>query len=80
MEIKSPIGELPFEITEVQIRRYGLDVHGAMGAWPTDVSIPWSDVPTLVGRTLRPAAPYLATLTIVSLGALAMLGRHASPR
>jgi hypothetical protein len=76
MEIKSPIGELPFDITEVQIGRHGLEIHGAMGAWPTDVSIPWSDLPNLAGRTLRPAAPYLATLTIVSLGALAALGRR----
>jgi hypothetical protein len=76
MEVKSPIGELPFEVTEVQIGRHGVEVHGAMGAWPTEVSIPWADLPVLAGRTLRPAVPYLATLMVVSLAALATRGRR----
>ena len=75
MEIKSPIGELPFEITEVQIGRHGLELHGAMGAWPADVSIPWADLPVLARRTMRPAAPYLASFTLVSLAAMATRGR-----
>jgi hypothetical protein len=47
-----------------------------MGAWPTEVSIPWADLPVLAGRTLRPAVPYLATLMVVSLAALATRGRR----
>jgi hypothetical protein len=76
MEIKSPIGELPFEITDIRIGRDGLTVHGAMGAWPTDVALPWADVPALARHTLRAAAPYLATLSVVSIAAAAALGRR----
>lgn len=76
MEIKSPIGELPFEITDIEIGRHGLEVHGAMGAWPTEVSMTWADVAAVARRTLRPAAPYLGTLTVVSLAALAKPGRR----
>jgi hypothetical protein len=67
MEITSPIGELPFEVTEVRIGRRGLRLDGAMGAWPTEVLIPWSDLPTLAGRGLRPALPYLTTVAAATV-------------
>lgn len=76
MEIKSPIGELPFQITDIRIGRDGLSVRGAMGAWPTDVALPWTDVPALARHTLRAAAPYLATLSVVSVAVAAGIGRR----
>ncbi len=76
MEIKSPIGELPFEIEDVQIGLHGVDVHGAMGAWPTEVSIPWADIPSLVSRTVRPTAPYLVAITAMSFAVRAAVRRH----
>ncbi len=75
MEIKSPIGEMPLEVVEVRLRPGGLELHGAMGSWPTDVSIPWSDLPVLAQRTLRPALPYLSAAAI-SVAALAIARRR----
>jgi hypothetical protein len=75
MEIKSPIGEMPFEVVEVRMGRGGLELHGAMGAWPTEVSIPWSELPVLAQRTLRPALPYLSAAAI-SVAALAIARRR----
>jgi hypothetical protein len=76
MEIRSPIGELPFEITEVQIGGHGLGIHGTMGAWPTDVEVPWSDLPAVVPLLLRAAAPYLSIAAGLTLAATVIAGRR----
>ena len=75
MEIKSPIGEMPFEIERVEMGPAGIELHGAMGAWPTEVTIPWGDLPVIAQRTLRPALPYLSAAAI-SVGALAIARRR----
>ena len=66
---------MPFEVVEVRMGRRGLELDGAMGAWPTEVSIPWSDLPVLARRTLRPALPYLSAAAI-SVAALAIARRR----
>ena len=44
MKISSPIGELPFEITELTLARSGVAINGSMGAWPTSVDASWRDL------------------------------------
>ena len=51
MKVSSPIGELPFEPRRLRLSRHGLDIDGAMGAWPAHVHVDASDLPAL-GRLL----------------------------
>jgi hypothetical protein len=51
VKVSSPIGELPFEPRRLRLSRHGLDIDGAMGAWPAHVHVDASDLPAL-GRLL----------------------------
>jgi hypothetical protein len=55
MKVSSPIGELPFDPQKVRISDGGVRVEGVMGAWPAQVTITASDLPSL----LRLALPAL---------------------
>jgi hypothetical protein len=76
MEIRSPIGELPFAITDVRIRAEGLCIHGTMGAWPTEVEVHWSDLPALAPLLLRAASPYLSIAAGLTLAATVVARRR----
>jgi hypothetical protein len=47
MKVTSPIGELPFEPRRITVSRAGIDIDGAMGAWPAHVHLDVSDLPAL---------------------------------
>ena len=47
MRVSSPIGDLPFEPRRVRLVRGGVELEGAMGAWPARVRIDASDLPAL---------------------------------
>lgn len=49
MKVSSPIGELPFEPRRITFSRAGIDINGAMGAWPAHVHIDVSDLAALAG-------------------------------
>jgi hypothetical protein len=76
VKVSSPIGDLPFEPKRLRVSRRGLDIDGAMGAWPAHVHIDASDLPAL-GRLLPLRALTLATAGL--LVALAGRRRRNSP-
>jgi hypothetical protein len=47
MTVSSPIGELPFEPRKLTIGPGGIQIEGAMGAWPAHVQIGARDLPAL---------------------------------
>lgn len=68
MKVSSPIGELPFAPQRLRLSRRGLDIDGAMGAWPAHVHVDASDLPAL-GRLLP-----LRALTFAAAGLLLAVG------
>jgi hypothetical protein len=77
VKVSSPIGELPFEPKRLRVSRGGLDIDGAMGAWPAHVHVDPSDLPAL-GRLL----PLRALTFAAAAGLLVALGgrrRHTTP-
>ncbi len=46
MRVSSPIGDLPFVPRRVTVSRLGIEIDGAMGAWPAQVNIDASDLST----------------------------------
>ena len=72
MKVSSPIGELPFEPRKLTVRRGGIQIEGAMGAWPAHVQIDRHDLPALARLLARPAAvTAAATITVTGLASLA---------
>jgi hypothetical protein len=66
MKVSSPIGELPFEPRRVTVSRAGIEIEGAMGAWPAHVHIDVADLPALAELLpLRAPAIFLASLLAV---------------
>jgi hypothetical protein len=63
--VSSPIGELPFEATSIALRRSGIEVEGAMGAWPAHVHLDYADVPRLARVLPRPLLGALAASAVV---------------
>jgi hypothetical protein len=47
VKVSSPIGDLPFEAKRLRVSRHGVDIDGAMGAWPAHVHVDPSDLPAL---------------------------------
>jgi hypothetical protein len=68
MRVSSPIGELPFEPTELRLRQGRIEMDGRMGAWPARVVVGLDDVPALV-RLVR--TPALVAVAVTALAALA---------
>ena len=66
MKVSSPIGELPFEPRKLTVRPGGIQIEGAMGAWPAHVEIDARDVPALARLLARPAAVTAAAAVIVT--------------
>lgn len=44
MKVSTPIGEYPFTLERVKLRRNKLVIHGRMGVWPADIEVGGSDV------------------------------------
>ena len=66
MKVSSPIGELPFEPRKLTVRPGGIQIEGAMGAWPAHVEIDARDLPALARLLARPAAVTAAAAVIVT--------------
>jgi hypothetical protein len=72
MKVSSPIGELPFEPRKLTVRPGGIQIEGAMGAWPARVQIGARDLPALARLLARPAAvTAAAAVTVTGLASLA---------
>jgi hypothetical protein len=71
MKVSSPIGELPFEPRKLTVRRGGIQIDGAMGAWPAHVQIGMRDLPALARLLAGPAAVTAAAITVTGLASLA---------
>ena len=71
MKVSSPIGELPFEPRKLTVRPGGIQIEGAMGAWPAHVEIDARDLPALARLLAWPAAVTAAAVTITGLASLA---------
>jgi len=72
MTVSSPIGELPFEPRKLTVGPGGIQIEGAMGAWPAHVQIGAGDLPALARLLARPAAvTAVAAVTIAGLAGLA---------
>ena len=79
MTVSSPIGELPFEPRKLTVVPGGIQIEGAMGAWPAHVQIGARDLPALARLLARPAAvTAAAVVTITGLASLA--ARHRTRR
>ena len=78
MKVSSPIGELPFEPRKLTVRADGIQIEGAMGAWPAYVQIDARDLPALARLLARPAAVTAAATVIVT--GLASLAARRRPR
>ena len=57
MRVTSPIGDLPFEPRRVRLVRGGVELEGAMGAWPARVRIDASDLPASPAWSPAPRSP-----------------------
>jgi hypothetical protein len=72
MTVSSPIGELPFEPHKLTVGHGGIQIEGAMGAWPAHVQIGARDLPALARLLAWPAAATAAgAVTIIGLASLA---------
>ena len=72
MTVSSPIGELPFEPRKLTVGPGGIQIEGAMGAWPAHVQIGVRDLPALTRLLARPAAvTAAAAITVTGLASLA---------
>jgi len=71
MTVSSPIGELPFEPRKLTVGPGGIQIEGAMGAWPAHVQIGARDLPALARLLAWPAAVTAAAVTITGLASLA---------
>ena len=64
MKVSSPIGELPFEPTELRYTKAGIEMDGVMGAWPARVQISRKDIPRLIKAALAGSALKSAVSTV----------------
>ena len=71
MTVSSPIGELPFEPRKLTVGRGGIQIEGAMGAWPAHVQIGARDLPALARLIAKPAVTAAAAVTVTGLVSLA---------
>ena len=75
MRVSSPIGELPFEPTQLRYRGGTLEMDGRMGEWPARVVIEPSDLPPLLRLVRKPALVVSAAAAITVLAAVARANR-----
>lgn len=62
MRIKSPVGEYDYRVTDVRLRRDGLEIDGALGMWQTTMVV----APKELARGLAPIAALLAAAIVLS--------------
>ena len=79
MKVSSPIGELPFEPRKLTVSPRGIQIEGAMGAWPAHVQIDAHDLPALARLLARPAA-MTAAATVIVTGLASLAARHRTRR
>jgi len=68
MRIKSPVGEFPMTVEHLAVEDRRIVMHGAMGAWPTEVRLEAADLAGLVR-----AVPRRALLGAAAAAAVALL-------
>jgi hypothetical protein len=56
MKVSSPVGEYPYEVKSVALRRGRVVVTGSLGVWETTMEIEPADWLELGRRAARPAA------------------------
>lgn len=78
MRVSSPIGDLPFTPERVRVTRAGVEIDGAMGAWPAHVHLDAADLPALA-RLLPLRALSLAAGAGLLLAVLAGRRRTRQP-
>ena len=79
MKVSSPIGELPFEPRKLTVRPGGVQIEGAMGAWPAHVEIDARDLHALARLLARPAA-VTAAATVIVTGLAGLAARRRTRR
>lgn len=79
MKVSSPIGELPFEPRKLTVRPGGIQIEGAMGAWPAYVQIDAGDLPALARLLAWPAA-VTAAATVIVTGLASLAARRRTRR
>ena len=79
MKVSSPIGELPFEPRKLTVCPGGIQIEGAMGAWPAYVQIDARDLPALARLLTRPAA-VTAAATVIVTGLASLAARRRTRR
>ena len=80
MKVSSPVGELPFEPLRVRVSRRGLDIDGAMGAWPARVHIDFSDLPPLARLLPLRTLAFAAGGLLLARGGRRYLNAHTTRR
>ena len=60
MRVQSPVGEFPVKIVSVRLDRGRPELHVAMGAWRSKVSLERADVPLVGSILLLLAAIFVA--------------------
>ena len=73
MRVRSPIGDLPFEVRAVRREGRALVVDGTLGTWPSRVELEAADLPMLA-RALR--GPLVVAGVGLAVTALAIRARR----
>lgn len=71
MKVSSPVGEFPFEVKRLSIRRGRLVLEGSMGAWPARVEMEPADL--LHMARLVP----LRAIVVAGIALLGLIGRSS---
>ena len=71
MVIQSPVGRFPFKVTSFTVHGATISIRGTMGTWPTEISLPVTDIPGLL-LIAAPAVVLPATL----LGLVCLVARR----
>ena len=72
MKVSSPIGELPFTPRRLRYRNKAIELEGVMGAWPAQVQITFSDIPSLLKLIIVPAVIAVVAIAIVVVVVVAL--------
>jgi hypothetical protein len=67
MKVTSPIGELPFTVRGVSLRRGHIVVDGELGAWRSRLEVGREDIPMLARAFRGPLIAAGAALVVLAL-------------
>jgi hypothetical protein len=75
MRVSSPVGDFPFAVETVRLRRGRLLLGGRMGSWPTEVEVEPRDLLELLPH-IRWSLAGGAALALIVFGRRAVCGRR----